>query len=431
MKQQKAQIIQLQPTEEQRVYFARASGIARLAFNWALDWWNEQYKLHKEEGAPRPNRVNTWKAWCAHKQACKDERPWLYEVSSDVPKWVIYESLPRAFANWWNPATRQGPPKFKTKRTARRVFVGLDSCKPANFRHRGIRLAKLGWVRCRSKLRWPASQVRRVTVFEQAGKWYASILFEDPDYTPPVHENQAGAVGVDLGSRKLAVAYDGESFRQWENPKALDGALRRLRRWQRRVARRGVRDSKRRVLEVTRGLREANSRIARLHKRVADIRRWHGHNVSNTLTRDYAVVGTEDLNVKGMMRSAKGTVENPGKNVKAKSGLNRSVADAGMGELLRQIDYKAHWRGGERRQVGRFFPSSRTCSDCGYKHDGLQAREHWACPFCGVVHDRDENAAVNIYRETVGGSTPEPAAFGPRTPVESMASAQGQLRLIE
>ena len=420
MKQQKAQIILLQPTEEQLQYFSRAAGLARFAFNWGLEWWNAQYALHKEGGAPRPNREAVNSAWSAHKKA---NLPWAYDVSSDVPKWVIYESLPRAFANWWNRKTRQGPPKFKSKRTARRVFVGKDKCKPSDFRHRGVKLAKLGWVRCRSRLRWPASQAKRVTVFEQAGKWYASVAFENPDFTQPAHENQGSVVGVDLGSRKLAVAYDGTELRRWENPEALAGVYRRLRRWQRRAARRGIRDSAGRVRESTAGLREANRHVARLHKRAADIRLWHHHHVSNRLTADYETVGTEDLHVKGMMRSAKGTVEKPGKNVRAKAGLNRKLADAGMGEILRQVGYKSAWRGGRHETVGRFFPSSRVCSDCGQRNDDLQARERWVCTGCGILHDRDENAAKNIYRETVGRSNPEPAAPALPTPVETIASA--------
>ena len=390
MKQQKAQIIQLQPTEEQRSYFARASGTARFAFNWGLHMWNLLYRLHKLTGADKPSGYTVNSLWNAYKRRMQTEKPWLTEVASIGPKWALSASLPSAFKNWWHPGTKARGPKFKSKRTARRVFVGLDSCKPTAFRHRGIKLAKLGWVRCRSTLRWPSEQVKRVTVYEQAGKWYASVLFEAPDFTPPVHENQEGAVGVDLGSRKLAVAYDGQTLLQWENPKALESADRRLKRWQRRAARRGVRDKKGRVITNTRGLQEANGHIARLHKRVADIRRWHHHDLSHRLTQGYGIVGTEDLNVKGLMggRSA------------------RVLADAGMGEKLRQISYKAQWRGGERRQVGRFFPSSKTCSDCGHKNDKLGAQERWACPNCGVVHDRDENAAINIYSETVGGSTP-------------------------
>ena len=420
MTQLKAHVIQLLPTPAQRNYFLRAAGTARFAFNWALDFWNAEYKRHKEtcprdkhsrsrsDGCPRneevhqlPSVVGVWKAWNAHK---KVELPWAYEVSADVPKWAIYEQLPRAFNNWWNKKTRQGPPKFKSRKTARKSFVANDKCKPIHFsrpgdeRGKALKLQKIGWVRCRENLRWPAEQINRVTVFEQAGKWYASVLFEAPDFKPAVHENQEEAVGMDLGSRKLAVAYDGKQFHRFDNPKALEKALRDLRREQRRASRRGVRDKKRRVLKATNGLAKSNRRIARLHKRIADIRRWHQHNLSHILTRDYGLVMTEDLHVKGMMggRSAK------------------QLADAGLGEILRQIEYKAKWRGGRHMEADRFYPSSKTCSDCGFVNDGIGSRERWACPNCGVIHDRDENAAKNLYNLiAVGGSTPEPTASAP------------------
>ena len=392
--QHKAQVIQLLPTPEQRDYFMRAAGTARYAYNWGLALWNIQYKIHKATGtAQRPNPTLVWKAWNKFK---KDNVPWAYEISSNVPKWAIYDALPSAFKNWWNKSTPAGPPKFKSRRTARKSFVAHDKCKPEHFERRRLKFQKIGWVRCRESLRWQKLKVSRVTVSESAGKWYATVLFEDPNFTPPVHENQEAVVGVDLGSRKLAVAYNGDGYAHFDNPKALEAAQKNLRRWQRKAARRGERDKNGRVIRVTSGLRRANDRIAKLHKRIADIRRWHQHNLSNSLTRDYGIVGTEDLHVKGMMggRSA------------------RALADAGMGEILRQIGYKSEWCGGVHNQVGQFYPSSRLCSECSYNNDEIGSRERWACPNCGVIHDRDENAAKNIYRETVevGGSTLEPAA---------------------
>ena len=274
--QHKAQVIQLLPTPEQRDYFMRAAGTARYAYNWGLALWNIQYKIHKATGtAQRPNATLVWKAWSKFK---KNNLPWAYEISADVPKWAIYDALPSAFKNWWNKSTPAGPPKFKSRRTARKSFVAHDKCKPEHFERRRMKLQKIGWVRCRESLRWQKLKVSRVTVSESAGKWYATVLFEDPNFTPPVHENQEAVVGVDLGSRKLAVAYNGDGYAHFDNPKALEAAQKNLRRWQRKAARRGERDKNGRVIRVTSGLRRANDRIAKLHKRIADIRRWHQHN---------------------------------------------------------------------------------------------------------------------------------------------------------
>ena len=282
-----------------------------------------------------------------------------------------------------------------------------------------MQLAKIGWVRCRENPRWELTddiRVTRVTVREKAGKWYSVVLFEESGFTPPVHENQVSVVGVDLGVRKLAVVYDGVKAREVQNPEALERGRRQLKRWNRKLARRGVRSKTGKLLCATVGFRKATAKIQRINKRVADIREYHQHALTNALTRDYGVVGTEDLHVKGMMK---------GRNA-------RVIADAGMGETLRQIAYKAEWRGGRHVQVDRFFPSSKLCADCGVAYQYLGSRERWVCPSCGVVHDRDENAARNIFEKTLeilgqdtntplGGSSPDVK------PVEASASGR-QLR---
>ncbi len=400
----KAHIIQLLPTREQEQYFRRAAGIRRFAYNWGLEWRNKQWETHKAECADcgsgdaelrkscksKPKNNEAWMAWGVYKKAARDEKPWLYEVSATVAKWAIVEDLKRAFNNWWNKKIPAGHPVFKSRKSGL-AFVAADSLPLAHApvkARKTIRLTTIGWVRCREAVRWKITEdvrIKRVTVREKAGKWYAVLLFEESGFTPPVHENQVGVVGVDLGSRKLAATYDGVEHRTYENPAPLKGALRRLRRWNRKLARRGKRDNKGRVLERTIGFRKASARVARIGKRVADIRAYHQNDLTNELTRKYGVVGTEDLHVKGMIK---------GRNA-------RALADVGMGEILRQIAYKTEWRGGVHVQVDRFFPSSKLCADCGTPYQYLGSRERWVCPSCGTVHDRDENAAQNIYNKTL------------------------------
>ena len=142
------------------------------------------------------------------------------------------------------------------------------------------------------------------------------------------------------------------------------------------------------------------SRIARLHARIADCRREHLHRLSHRLVHENQVIAVEDLNAEGMGRSARGTREAPGRNVRAKAGLNRSVKDAAFGELRRQLEYKARWHGRAVVVVDRWFPSSKRCAACGALHESLRlAERQWRCEACGAEHDRDANAGKNIEAE--------------------------------
>lgn len=147
----------------------------------------------------------------------------------------------------------------------------------------------------------------------------------------------------------------------------------------------------------SRNREKAKRKLARLHARIANIRNDAIHKLTTSLANRFGTVVVEDLNTKGMTASAAGTKENPGKNVKAKSGLNRSILDQGFHEFRRQLTYKMEERGGVLLVADRWFASSKICSSCGHKCDELplSVRE-WDCPTCGTHHDRDVNAAKNL-----------------------------------
>jgi putative transposase len=239
-----------------------------------------------------------------------------------------------------------------------------------------IRIPKLGWVRMRERLRF-AGRIVSAAVSRKAGHWYASITVETSDLSLPPAENQ-GAVGIDLGVSALATLSTGETF---AGPKALRASLGRLRRLSRALSRK-VKGSRNRA--------KAKLRLARLHKRIASIRRDGLHRLTTSIARRFHTIGIEDLNVTGMLANGR---------------LSRAIADMGLYEFRRQLEYKAAWRGGVVVVADRWYPSSKTCSGCGYRLAALALQvRRWDCPSCGASHDRDLNAAINLQNMAVSST---------------------------
>jgi putative transposase len=248
-----------------------------------------------------------------------------------------------------------------------------------------IRIPKLGWVRMRERLRF-AGRIVSAAVSRKAGHWYASITVETSDLSLPPAENQ-GAVGIDLGVSSLATLSTGETF---AGPKALRASLARLRRLSRALSRK-VKGSRNRA--------KAKLRLAKLHERIASIRRDGLHRLTTSIARRFHTIGIEDLNITGMLANGR---------------LSRAIADMGLYEFRRQLEYKAAWRGGVVVVADRWYPSSKTCSGCGYRLAALALQvRHWACPSCGASHDRDLNAAINLQNMAVSSTVSVCGGEGP------------------
>ena len=242
----------------------------------------------------------------------------------------------------------------------------------------GLKLPRIGRVHCMENVYKlvNGAHLVRVSVSRRAGRWYASLTVE----REPI-ANQApkgGAVGVDLGVKSLATLSDGAVI---PNPRALNRGMRELRKAQQALSCK-VKGSARRE--------KAKERVARLHARVADVRADAIHKATTMIARNYSVVCVEDLNVAGMVKNRH---------------LARSVSDAALGEFRRQLEYKTARSGAVLRVVDRWYPSSKTCSNCGTVKAKLSLSERvFNCDACGLSLDRDLNAAVNIL---VAGSAPE------------------------
>lgn len=213
-------------------------------------------------------------------------------------------------------------------------------------------------------------KIMSATVSRVADRWFVSITVDTPDNLRSAKAENQGAVGVDLGVSALATLSTGEVV---TGPKAHKTLLSRLKRQSRGLSRKEKGSANR---------KKAKMKLARLHARVSHIRRNALHQLTTTLTSRHHTIVIEDLNVKGMVKNRH---------------LSRAVSDMGFFEFRRQLEYKAEQRGGMIVVAFRWYPSSKTCSGCGYKVEvlPLSVRE-WTCQACGAVHDRDLNAAKNL-----------------------------------
>ena len=358
----------LDPNNKQRTFFNRCAGASRYVYNWGLAEWQRQYEAYKEDNTlKRPSRYSL----CVQFNAIKDELcPWIREVPYAVTE-AAFESLGKAFDGFFRRIKagdkKAGYPRFKSRRDAQR------------FRLRGVaidndtvKVPRLGLVRLSEDGYIPvdANYGTYFAFSERAGRWYISALVTDADSIAT--QLSDCVLGVDFGIKALATISDGTVF---ENPHAIASGEAKIKRLSRELARRqnGSANS-----------RETRAKLAREHARVADVRGFALHQVSDYLTakRKPQVIVLEDLNVGGMVSN---------------HSLARAISDAGFAELRRQVEYKAARRGIKVVIADRWFPSSKTCSRCGCVRDTLALAERvFVCADCGFTVDRDLNAALNL-----------------------------------
>jgi len=283
-----------------------------------------------------------------------------------------------------------GFPRFKKRGKCRESFrYTTGSYGPDGDRY--VKLPRVGRVKVHepmgaltAKLADGSARLMGATVSRTAGRWYVAFTVDvqraQPSRTIVRHQKAGGTVGVDLGVKHLAVLSTGEMV---ENPKRLAGSLRRLRKASRAHAR---------SRPGSVGRRKRAAHLARIHARVGNQRRDGLHKTTTRLAKSHDVVVVEDLHVAGMVRNRR---------------LARAVSDTGMAEVRRQLAYKTQWYGSRLVVADRWFPSSRTCSGCGWRNPSLKLSDRtFTCAECGLVLNRDLNAAVNL-RNLVAASAVE------------------------
>ncbi|MBF0118629.1 MAG: transposase [Desulfobacterales bacterium] len=345
--------IKLDPKKKQIEYFSKACGTARFTYNWGLAEWKRQY----EEGL-NPSGFGLKKEF----NAIKEEKfNWVYEVTKYACQ-QPFINLQTAFNNFFSGTAKY--PQFKKKGIHDSFYIGNDQFSIINKK---VKIPKLGAVKMCECLGF-SGKIMSAVISKAANQWFVSVSVK-MDITPATSESQA-VVGVDLGVKNLATLSTSEII---EGSKALSKHQNKLRHLQQSLSRK-QKGSKNRY--------KARHKVAKLHYRISCIRQDELHKLTTKLTRDYAVIVIEDLNVKGMMSNDK---------------LSKAISDMGFFEFKRQLNYKSLTSGSLIIEADRWFPSTKKCSKCGeINHEITLADRVYICPKCNLRIDRDLNAAINL-----------------------------------
>lgn len=369
MKRLQAYKFELMPNGEQSRLMRQYAGCCRVVYNKALAWQNEQYQADNTFRFGYTKIANLLPQW-------KDELAWL----KDAPSQTLQQSLKNlesSFRNFF--AKRADFPKFK-KKGMNESFRFPQGFKIEQHNNR-IFLPKLGWIRYRNS-REMLGVAKNITISLKCGKWYASIQTER-EVEQPVH-TATSMVGVDVGIARFATISTGQVF---EAVNSFKQKQIKLARYQRALSRK---------VKFSSNWKIQKGKISKLHSTIANIRKDYLHKTTTTLSQNHAMIVIEDLQVSNMSKSAKGTNEHKGRNVKAKSGLNRSILDQGWFEFRRQLEYKQTWAGGEVIAVNP-RNTSRTCPCCNHvAKENRLTQAKFECVECGYSENADLVGAINI-----------------------------------
>jgi putative transposase len=350
---------ELKLNNHQKTQLAKHCGVARHAWNWGLGLTKQildHNKANPEDKIKFPTAVDLHKWLVA---LVKPNFSWYYEVSKCAPQYAL-----RQLAEAWKQAFAlcKKPPRFKKKGRADSFTVdGSLAVEP--FR---VKVPVVGWLKTYERL--PVDQKpKSFTISRTADRWFVSWKIE----IEPTNESKSVAVvGVDLGIKSLATLSTGEVFEGAKSYRKYEKKLSRL-QWLNRHKVKGSNNWK-----------KAQVQIAKLHLKIANIRKDTLHKLTTYLAKNHGRIGIEDLNVSGMMANHK---------------LAKAVADMGFYEFRRQLEYKCELYGSELVVVDRWLASSKTCSKCGVKGQTLSLSERvFECNFCGFKLDRDLNASINL-----------------------------------
>lgn len=387
--------VELDPTAEQRARLSQHAGLSRVVENFCLALVKaalDQREAERSYGIA--NELLTPVPWSAPalEKAWRGTHPTVFpwftaeKLSSRVPKEACRVRA-AGLKNWADSrkgarrGRRVGFPTWRKRKHGSRFRYDADRARPASLRT--VALPGIGHVSTREEMSWlidrlgdGRARIIGATVREQSGRWWVSFQVDidrtDINIRRAVTDD-APTCGVDLGLKTFAViADDTAAVEEVHAPRALIAAQRTLRRANKALARR-QRGSNNRTKAVR--------KVAAVHLKVAHRRADFLHQLTTRLARTKRAIAVESLNVAGMVRNRR---------------LARAISDAGFGEFIRQLEYKTGWYGSKLWAANRWYPSSKTCGDCGAINTGLTLSDRaWAC-HCGAVHDRDHNAARNL-----------------------------------
>lgn len=357
---------ELAPTPEQESMLRKTAGCARHTYNWCLAQCNER-KEQTGKIIPFPELS---RQFTIHKRAKGFE--WLNEVQA-VPLCDAVKDLNAAYQAFFKKNARY--PAFKKKGLHNAFTVARSAGETMSVVAAGpghVKLSIIGSVKLKEHLADLGRPIN-ATVSRSADRWYIAVAYE-AELPEPARPGGA-PVGIDVGLKHFATLSDGTVI---DAPKPLANYLKKLRRLQRQLSRK---------VNGSANRRKAAMKVARLHRRIANIRNDHAHKLSTELAKTKSVIAVETLNIKGMVCNDR---------------LARHISDVAWGNFLRMLEYKCRWYGAELRKAGRWEPTSKVCSSCGHVEPELPLQvRNWTCPACGSQHDRDINAAANILKKAV------------------------------
>ena len=363
---EKAYKLRIYPNSGQTRQIERTFGCCRYSFNHFLA---KRIEMYAESG-----ETLSFAASCRELTKLKQELKWLNEVDSTALQ-ASMKDLDVAYQNFFRrvkKGEKPGFPKFKSKKNRNKSYKSKRVGENITVLEKHIKLPKLGLVKAAISKQVQGRILSATVSQSPSGKYYVSICCTDVEI--PQYQSTGAAVGLDMGIKDLVMTSDGVSY---PNHKHIRKSERKLAKAQRQLSRKQI---------GGRNRDKARIKVAKIQEQIASQRADTLHKLTTQLVKDYDIICAEDLAVKNMMRNHK---------------LSKSIADASWGELVRQLQYKCEWQHKSIVKVGRFFASSQTCSDCG--HQTIETKNlairQWECIKCGVLHDRDINAAKNILKE--------------------------------
>ncbi|EAB6843339.1 IS200/IS605 family element transposase accessory protein TnpB [Salmonella enterica subsp. salamae] len=371
----KAYKFRLEPAPEQSQRLRQLCGCARFVWNLGL----AETKRIPGSGEKLPsafelNRMLTvWKKMPGH--------IFLQDAYTDNLQQKL-KDLHAAWKRCFDKKLAAKAPVWKRKNEGRDSIRFVNFEKYCRLENRRVKLPSgLGWVKFRQSQR-VNGKIKNATISQLAGQWYISFQVEVETAEP--NHTSTTIVGLDAGVTKLATLSDGTVYQPVNSFKA---SQRKLATLQRQLSRK---------VKFSINWQKQKRKVQRLHSHIANIRRDYLHKVTSEISKNHAMIVIEDLKVSNMSKSAKGTAEQHGRNVKAKSGLNRSILDQGWYEMRRQLEYKQLWRGGQVLAVPPAYTSQR-CACCGHTaKENRLSQSKFVCQACGYTANADVNGARNI-----------------------------------